>query len=257
MVRNGITQPRLRSPKARPNAPVSLRTGANGRSALRAIPYDVASWPGRPAHGGAWRFGVAGGDVLSVLVLTLTAFLALLPLAATRSGRAAALAGRLAAPARTLPRYAFALACAAALLLALVQILVVVLVQVFAVSVVWLQELTQYLFGAMILLASGGVLLADGHVRVDVLYGRWAPRTQALVNLLGLTLLVLPVCALVVLSSAPYVAASWAELERSAEPTGLHATYLLKSLIPAFGFLLGLAAFASASDAAAIVRERS
>ena len=192
--------------------------------------------------------------MLTPLVIALAAALALLPLAATRSARAARLAVRLARPARALPRAAFALSAAAALLLALVQAAVVIAVSVFSVSVVWLQELTQYLFGALFLLAAGAVLLTDGHVRVDLFYSRWSARRRALVDLLGLTLFVLPVCALVLIASAPYVAASWAELERSSEPGGIHAVYLLKSLIPAFGILLGLAAFGRAVEAAATLR---
>ena len=184
----------------------------------------------------------------------LTAALAALPLAATRSAGAARLAARLAVPARALPRAAFWLACACALLLVLVQAAIVIAVSVFSVSVVWLQELTQYLFGAMFLLAAGAVLLTDGHVRVDLFYSRWSERRRALVDLFGLTLFVLPVCALILIASAPYVAASWAELERSSEPSGIHAVYLLKSMIPGFGVMLGLAAFARASDAAATLR---
>ena len=192
--------------------------------------------------------------MLTTLTLGLTAALTLLPLLALRSDAAARLACRLARPARALPRAAFLVAAGAALLLALVQASVVVAVSVFSVSVVWLQELTQYLFGAMFLLAAGAVLLTDGHVRVDLLYSRWSARRRALVDLLGLTLFVLPVCALVVIASAPYVAASWAELERSSEPSGIHAVYLLKSMIPAFGVLLALSAFARAADAAATLR---
>ena len=192
--------------------------------------------------------------MLTPFILTVTAALAALPLAATRSAGAAGLAGQLAAPARAVPRAAFALSAAAVLLLALVQAFVVVAVSVFSVSVVWLQDLTQYLFGAAFLLAAGAVLLTDGHVRVDLFYSRWSPRRRALVDLLGLTLFVLPVCALILIASAPYVAASWAELERSPEPSGVHAVYLLKSMIPGFAVLLGLAAFARAADAAQALR---
>ena len=195
--------------------------------------------------------------MLTVLVAVSTAILALLPLAATRSAGAARLAARLAAPARAVPRAAFRLAAASALLLVLVQAAVVIAVSVFSVSVVWLQELTQYLFGATFLLAAGAVLLTDGHVRVDLFYSRWSARRRALVDLLGLTVFVLPVCALVLIASGPYIAASWAELERSSEPSGIHAVFLLKSMIPAFGVLLGLAAFARATDAARTLRGAS
>jgi TRAP-type mannitol/chloroaromatic compound transport system permease small subunit len=194
--------------------------------------------------------------VLTILCIVLAAFLAGLSLAAARSARAARLAEPLASAAKALPRLGFALACACLALLALVQFTVVIAVSVFSLSVIWLQDLTTYLFGASFLLAGGAVLLADEHVRVDVLYARWPARRQALVNLLGLALLVLPVCALIVAASGSYVAASWAEMERSSEPSGVHAVFLLKSMIPAFAVLLALAAFAKAVDAAAAIRAR-
>ena len=179
---------------------------------------------------------------------------ATVPLLALRGGQAARAAARAAALARRIVTAAFAVSAAAALLLALAEVAVVVCVSVFSLSVVWLQELTQYLFGALFLLAGGAVLLSDGHVRVDVFHSRWSPRRRALVDLCGLLLFVLPVSALIVVAAGPYVAQSWAELERSSEPSGIHAVYLLKTLIPAFGVLVGLAAFTRAVEAAAALR---
>ncbi|MBB4659122.1 TRAP transporter small permease subunit [Parvularcula dongshanensis] len=177
-------------------------------------------------------------------------FLASLPFFGLRSDAARQLSGRLAGSARRIVLAAFVLACCATLLLALAMGIVVLLRSVFSISLVWLQELPLYLFGATFLLSGGAVLLADAHVRVDVLYSRWPPRRRALVDLCGLTLFVLPVCGLIVVAAGPYVAQSWADLERSPEPSGIHAVYLLKSLIPAFGVLVALAAFVRADGLA-------
>lgn len=188
--------------------------------------------------------------MLIVVIAIIAAVMAVLPIAGLRSARARRASHRAAVPARRLVRAAFAVAMASALLLALVQVAVVLLVSVFSVSVIWLQESTAYLFGAMFLLGAGGVFLTDGHVRVDVLSSRWTERRRAVVDLGGIALFLIPVCALIVIVSAPWAAESWARLERSGEPSGLHAVYLLKSLVPLFAILLALAGFVRADRAA-------
>ncbi|MEM6912799.1 MAG: TRAP transporter small permease subunit [Pseudomonadota bacterium] len=137
---------------------------------------------------------------------------------------------------------AFTLSSVCVLILMLVQVSVVVLRSVFSVSFIWLQESTLYLFGAMFLLSSGALLLSEGHVRVDIFYGKLTERRQQIVDLAGMTFFVLPVSALIILVSWDYVVTSWMQLERSQEPSGIHAVFLLKSMIPAFATLLLLAA---------------
>ena len=192
--------------------------------------------------------------MLTIATVALAAVLAALPLAALRSDGAARLCARVARHARAAARAAFALGAIASLVLLLVQLAVVVLVSVFSLSVIWLQESTAYLFAATFLLGAGGVFLLDGHVRVDVLSSRWTERRRAAVDLGGIVLFVLPVCALIVFVSTPWAARSWAELERSGEPSGLHAVYLLKSMVPAFAVFLALAAFVRAEAAARLLR---
>jgi TRAP-type mannitol/chloroaromatic compound transport system permease small subunit len=51
----------------------------------------------------------------------------------------------------------------------------------------------------------------------------------------------------------PYVARSWAILERSRETSGLPLVFLLKTLIPAFAILLGLQGIAQAIRASLVV----
>ena len=48
----------------------------------------------------------------------------------------------------------------------------------------WL-EIQWYLFGAIVLLAAGYTLKHNGHVRIDVIYGRFSARAQAWIDLLG------------------------------------------------------------------------
>lgn len=148
---------------------------------------------------------------------------------------------------RPIVQGAFALAAIAGGLIALVQLGSLVTRNIFAVNYIWLQESALYLFGAMFLLSAGGVLLLDEHVRVDVFYGRATPRRKALIDLCGLYLFLMPVCALIVWAAAPYVGQSWSRLEGSAEETGIQAVFLLKSLIPTFAVLLFMAALVRAT----------
>lgn len=136
----------------------------------------------------------------------------------------------------------FKVAAASSLLLLLVQLVVVLLRSVFSVSLIWLQESTLYLFGAMFMLSSAALLLRNGHVRVDIFYAKLPETKQRFVDLFGMLVFVIPMCVLIILVSWDYVLVSWLQMERSQEPSGIHAVFLLKSLIPAFAGLLILAA---------------
>ena len=180
--------------------------------------------------------------VVSLILFGLVALLPLLGL--TKRGAAVTGAVRqIAGLFKRVVNLAFGIAAGAGLLIALVQLTTLILRNIFAVNFIWLQEGAVYLFGTMFLLAGGAVLLLDGHVRVDVFYSRASARTKALIDLAGLYLFILPVCGLIIYAAAPYVAQSWATFERSPEESGIHAVYLLKSLIPTFGVILAMAAF--------------
>ena len=84
------------------------------------------------------------------------------------------------------------------------------------------------------MLAAAWTLRAGGHVRVDIFYADASPRTKALVDLVGALLLLLPFMLVLLWLSLPYVARSWAILERSQEASGLPLVFVLKTLIPLF-----------------------
>jgi TRAP-type mannitol/chloroaromatic compound transport system permease small subunit len=73
-----------------------------------------------------------------------------------------------------------------------------------------------------------------------VFYASASPRAKALVDLWGALLLLLPFALAIIWFSWPYVARSWAIMERSRETSGLPLVFLLKTLIPVFGVLLAL-----------------
>ena len=125
-----------------------------------------------------------------------------------------------------------------ALAMLLIQIVVVVLRYGFGFSWIALNESILYLHGALFMLGAGYTLLVDGHVRVDIFYANASPRRKAWVDAAGHVFLLAPSMALLLYWSWPSVRNSWAILEGPISVGGIPASFLLKSLIPAFCVLL-------------------
>jgi len=124
------------------------------------------------------------------------------------------------------------------LVLVLVTFLVVVLRYAFSTGSIALQESIIYLHSIIFLVGIGYTLKRDGHVRVDIFYREMRPRNQALVNLLGTLLFLLPTAIFIFWISWQYVFSSWSILEGSREAGGIPAVYLLKTLIPVMALLV-------------------
>lgn len=131
-----------------------------------------------------------------------------------------------------------------ALLMVLVQFGVVLLRYVFGVSWIWLNESVLYMHGALFMLGAGYTLLVDEHVRVDIFYSRAGPRGKALIDAFGHLLLLFPAMGLLLYWSWPTVRNSWAVMEGPVSVGGIPASFLLKSLIPAFAVLVMIQALA-------------
>jgi TRAP-type mannitol/chloroaromatic compound transport system permease small subunit len=69
--------------------------------------------------------------------------------------------------------------------------------------------------------------------------------------------LLLPFTIALIALSLPYVARSWAILERSRETSGLPLVFALKTLIPAFALLLGLQGVSQVIRAALVLVGRN
>ncbi len=130
------------------------------------------------------------------------------------------------------------------LFMALLTAAVVLLRDGFGVGSIAAQEAITYLHGCLFMLAAAYTLKHDGHVRVDIFYRRFSPRARAWVNSVGGIVFLLPFCVFLFGVSWTYVTESWQILERSPEPGGIPAVFLLKTLLlllPATLFLQGLA----------------
>lgn len=138
-----------------------------------------------------------------------------------------------------------------ALLLVVVQFAIVLMRYVFGVSSIFAQESLLYLFASMYMLGAGYTLRHNGHVRVDVFYRDATPRFKAWVDLVGVFLLLMPMCFVIWVNSYPYVMASWAVHEGSRETSGIQAVYLLKTEILIFCILVAIQGLAMAAHALA------
>jgi TRAP-type mannitol/chloroaromatic compound transport system permease small subunit len=125
-----------------------------------------------------------------------------------------------------------------ALAMLLLQFAIVVLRYVFGMAFIAAHEGVLYLHAALFMLGAGYTLLADGHVRVDIFYSEMGARTRAWIDLLGSLFLLLPTCLVLLAFTWGFVVKSWEILEGPISVGGIPASFLLKSLIPAFALLL-------------------
>jgi TRAP-type mannitol/chloroaromatic compound transport system permease small subunit len=106
----------------------------------------------------------------------------------------------------------------------------------------WL-ELQWYMFSALFLLAAGYALKHNDHVRLDVLFTRYTPRTQAWVDIFGTIFFLLPLCLLILWHGWPFFYETWLSGERSGDSGGL-IRWPVKLFLPLGFALLVLQAFA-------------
>lgn len=99
----------------------------------------------------------------------------------------------------------------------------------------WL-EVQWYLFSAVFLLCAGFTLLKNEHIRIDVVTGRFSPRVQAWIDILGGLFFLLPMAVLILWLSWPMVVDSYVRGEMSSDAGGL-LRWPVKILIP-IGFVL-------------------
>lgn len=102
----------------------------------------------------------------------------------------------------------------------------------------WAFDFSYITYGAMFLMAGAYTLSRNGHVRADVLYRFWQPRTQASMDLLLYIIFFLPAVAAFIYSGWNYASMSVRFKEVSIfSPAGI-PVFPLKALIPVTGVLL-------------------
>lgn len=102
----------------------------------------------------------------------------------------------------------------------------------------WL-ELQWYLFSAVVLLCGGYALLHHQHVRIDVIYSRYARRTQLYIDVFGTLFFLLPMAILIMWLSWPVFTNAFVHHEMSSNAGGL-IIWPARLLVPVGFFLLVL-----------------
>ncbi|MFH1346372.1 MAG: TRAP transporter small permease subunit [Pseudomonadota bacterium] len=104
-----------------------------------------------------------------------------------------------------------------------------------------LQELEWHFFFALVFLTLGSALLADHHVRIDILRARFPERIRARIEIAGFLLALLPFCLAVIYFGALSAWDAFLSGERSRAALGLPYRWIIKSMVPLGGLLLLLA----------------
>lgn len=99
-----------------------------------------------------------------------------------------------------------------------------------------LLEIQWYLFAAVFLLCAAYTLQKNEHVRIDIISGRFSPRGQAIIDIIGTLFFLLPMVVMVLWLSIPLVKESYSIGEMSANAGGL-IRWPVKILLP-IGFSL-------------------
>ena len=105
-----------------------------------------------------------------------------------------------------------------------------------------LLEIQWYLFAAIFLFSAAYTLLRNEHVRIDVVSGRFSPRGQAWIDIIGTLLFLMPMAILIMYLSWPIFMNAWNSGEMSSNPGGL-IRWPARLMIPIGFFLLVLQGF--------------
>lgn len=102
----------------------------------------------------------------------------------------------------------------------------------------WAFDIMVMMYGTLFMMAGAYTLAKSGHVRGDVLYGFFEPRTQASIDLVLYILFFIP--GVIALAWAGYTFAgdSWAMREHSSITSDGPAVYPFKTVIPIAGAFL-------------------
>lgn len=114
----------------------------------------------------------------------------------------------------------------------------VIMRYVFKSGSIAMQELEWHLFSVVFLVAIPYAMFKDGHVRVDIIYDKLSVKKQAIINIVGLLIFVIPFSLLIAFGSIDFVMEAFRTIEISGDPGGLTHRWIIKALVPGSFFLL-------------------
>lgn len=116
----------------------------------------------------------------------------------------------------------------------------------------WL-ELQWYLFAAVFLFCAAWTLIANEHIRIDIVNNSFSRRVRLWIDMIGHIFALIPFCIVMIWTSIPFFLASYRLGERSFSAGGL-PQWPAKLLIPIAFTILLIQAFSEIIKRAAIMR---
>jgi TRAP-type mannitol/chloroaromatic compound transport system permease small subunit len=109
---------------------------------------------------------------------------------------------------------------------------------VFRAPTEWAYDVTYMLYGAIFMLGAAFTLLKKAHIRTDLFYTHWSPRTQGRVDAAAYLFLYFPAIIFFLVAGWDYAAHSWATGEHTSLSPWRPIIYPFKTVIPVTAVLL-------------------
>ncbi len=128
------------------------------------------------------------------------------------------------------------------LFMVIITFVIVVMRYAFDAGLIWLQESVIWMHATVFMIGAAYTLMHEDHVRVDVFYRNMSQRRRAWIDLLGVLLFLLPLCAFLAIKSFDFAMTSWSMHESSRESGGLPYPVLplVKSVLVIMPIAVGL-----------------
>ena len=144
------------------------------------------------------------------------------------------------------------------LLVVVAEFQIVIARFIFSYEQAFMGDLVRFWYAALFLFASAHTLVADGHVRVDVLFTHFSERRKALVNAWGSMVLGVPLCWTILgvgmAGKASVINSPLLYFETSQSGFGLYVKYLMAGFLAVYAVSMMTQFLAYYLDAMAVLR---
>ncbi len=118
------------------------------------------------------------------------------------------------------------------LVLAGVIVVNVVLRYVFDQGLIQLEELQWHIYAVVFMVGLSYTYNEDSHIRVDIFYDHFPPKLKNWIELIGLTLFMIPLCLVLIYYGIIFAKDAFEIMEASSSPGGLPYRWIIKSILP-------------------------
>lgn len=122
---------------------------------------------------------------------------------------------------------------------------------------IWLEELQWHFYGLLLMLGISYNITVDAHIRLDIFYRKYSPKTKAYIEFMGILFLVFPLIIILFVHGIDFVQSALRVHETSPHPLGLPWRWLIKSVIPISMFFILLASLSRFVSATAVIFNNS